>query len=301
MKLQRISNKPILEPRANIPWEKSAVLNAAAIHDGSHFHLFYRAVAHNPGSLNESCIGHAISRDGIHFDRFDTPILANKQAPEESRGVEDPRITKIGDTYHLSYVAWDTRRSVISRATSNDLKTWTRRGIMFPYEQFGNNKNAALFPEKIGGRYALIHRPMGFAWDDHDYPLDMWMSFSDDLKQWDGHRRLLRARRGEIAWEHGKIGLGGAPHKTARGWLMIYHAMAGNTYRLGCAMLDIKDPTKVLWRTDEPILEPELDWEKNGDVSNVVFTCGSVLLGDELWVYYCGADSRIGLAKCIFR
>lgn len=297
MKLVRVGTEPLLKPRAAVPWEKDAVFNAAAAHDGKLFHLLYRGVAHNPGARNESCIGHAWSEDGIHFERSEEPVLRNKLCPEETCGVEDPRLAKIDGVYHLSYVSWNKRQIQISRATSTDLKSWSRQGVMFGHELFGNNKNASLFPERIGGRYALIHRPMGF--DGELWPLDVWLSYSDDLKSWSGHRRMLRARREECAWEYAKIGLGAQPIKTPSGWLLIYHAVDRSmTYRLGAALLDLERPEKVLKRTDFPILEPEAPWELKGDVPNVVFTCGAVLLGSELWVYYGGADTVIGLAKC---
>jgi len=124
------------------------------------------------------------------------------------------------------------------------------------------------------------------------------MSTSPDLRTWRGHRRLLRARRGEVAWEHQKIGLDAPPIRVPEGWLMLYHAVDANMiYRLGLVLLDGENPTRVLKRTDEPILQPEAEWEVEGDVKNVVFTCGAVLLGDDLWVYYGGADTVIGLAK----
>jgi predicted GH43/DUF377 family glycosyl hydrolase len=293
MKLKRVGNEPILTPRKNVPWEKDAVLNAAAIHAEGKFHLFYRAVAHNPGDPNRSCIGHAWSTDGVHFERADEPILRPGECPEETQGVEDPRITKLGDTYHLVYTSYNLKQIQISRATSKDLVHWMRHGIMFGCDQMGNNKNGGLFPEKIDGRYALIHRPM-----DRGEPHEMWLSMSDDLVTWKHHRRLLRARRGEVDWEYTKIGIGAPPHKTDSGWLMVYHAVDRKfVYRLGLVLLDLKDPTKVLKRTNEPILEPAADWEVKGDVGNVVFTCGTILLGNELWVYYGGADTVIGLAK----
>ena len=298
MKLKRVGNKPILEPRKDIPWEKSAVLNTAAIYAKGAYHLFYRGVAHNPGAHNRSCLGHAWSRDGVHFKRVDVPFLRNNTRSDNTVGVEDPRIVKIQDTYYLTYVAWDAKRTQIGLATSKDLERWKDHGIIFGYELFGNNKNATLFPEKINGQYALIHRPMGFEWENPSTPLDMWLSFSADLKHWNGHRRLLRARCGEVAWEYAKIGLGAPPIKTKQGWLMIYHAVdAKMVYRLGLVLLDLKDPTRVLKRTEKPILQPEIGWEVEGDVKNVVFTCGAVLKGTELWVYYGCADTVIGLAK----
>jgi predicted GH43/DUF377 family glycosyl hydrolase len=298
MKLKRVGKEPILEPRKNVAWEQSAVLNSAAVHAGGKFHLFYRGVAHYPNARNRSCIGHAWSTDGVHFDRADEPILRNNTRPENTVGVEDPRLVKIGDTYHLAFVMWNQKHTQVGLATSKDLVRWKDCGLIFGHEQFGNNKNATLFPEKIDGHYALIHRPMGFSWGGESHPLDMWLSLSKDLKTWHGHRRLLRARRGEVDWEYTKIGLGAPPFKTKAGWLMIYHAVdRSSVYRLGLVLLDLKDPAKVLRRTDKPILQPEVGWEIRGDVKNVVFTCGAVLLGTELWVYYGGADTVIGLAK----
>jgi len=200
--------------------------------------------------------------------------------------------------YHLCYVTWNEVTANIGLATSTDLFHWEDHGIIFGHEQFGNNKNASLWPRKIDGRYALIHRPMGFAWGYDPHPLDMWLSLSDDLKTWTGHRRLLRARCGEVAWEETKIGLGAPPFETPAGWLMVYHAVDANyVYRLGLVLLDRDNPTRVLRRTEAPILEPEAEWELKGDTGNVVFTCGAALLGSQLWVYYGGADTVIGLAR----
>jgi predicted GH43/DUF377 family glycosyl hydrolase len=295
--LTRVGDGPILTPRKHIAWEKDAVLNTAAIHDGKLFHLFYRGITHTP-RRNMSCIGHAWSEDGLHFERADEPVLRNGTSPDRTQGVEDPRIVRIGDTYYLCYVTWNEVHANVGLATSKDLWTWEDRGIVFSYEQFGHNKNATLWPEKIEGRYALIHRPMGFGWGDMAHPLDMWLSMSPDLNEWSGHRRLLRARRGEVDWEYEKIGLGAPPFRTDRGWLMVYHAVDKRyVYRLGLVLLGLDDPTKVIKRTSAPILEPEAPWERAGDVSNVVFTCGAVLLGTDLRVYYGGADTVIGLAR----
>lgn len=298
MKLQRVLDRPILSPRKNIWWESDAVFNAAAIHDGKHFHLFYRGVTHKP-QKNRSSIGHAWSEDGIHFTCDDEPVLKFGDVPEETIGVEDPRITKIGDKYYLVYCAYNGKCQ-LCLATSTDLKTWKRQGILYSYDYMGHNKNGGLFPEKIGGRYALIHRPMGVEFNDHgnEVPVHMWISYSADMKTWEDHKLLIEARRDTVPWEYRKIGIGGAPIKTDAGWLVLYHAVCKERiYRLGLVLLDKDDPTKILKRTDEPIFEPQLEWELKGDVANVVFSCGTVLMGDELWVYYGGADTVIGLAK----
>jgi len=285
LRLHRVGDKPIMTPRHDVPWEKSAVLNAAAIHDGGKFHLLYRAVAHNPGDPNRSCIGYAVSEDGIHFARLDEPVLASNVVPEEVQGVEDPRVTKIGDTFYMLYTAYDGARTQVALATSADLIHWQRHGVVIPDTLFGNNKDAALFPEKIGGRYCMLHRPVP----------DIYLAFSDDLLHWTDHVRIMQP---EFEWEAEKIGAGAQPIKTEKGWLLIYHGVDKKLwYRLGAALLDLDDPTRVIARQPEWILQPEADWEIVGDVNNVVFTCGAVLLDRELWVYYGAADTVIGLAK----
>ncbi|MBI5833334.1 MAG: glycosidase [Armatimonadetes bacterium] len=297
MKLQRVGSGPVLTPRAEVAWEKNAVLNTAAIEVNGVTHLFYRAVAHNPGDPNRSVIGHAWSEDGIHFDRAAEPVLWSATCPEDAQGVEDPRITLLDGLYYLTYTAYDGSRTLSSLAVSTDLVHWERRGTLLPFEPFGSNKNSALFPEKIGGRYCLLHRPMGGATGTYE-PNQVYGCYSDDVKTFDSHRVLLPARRGQIDWEYTKNGIGGSPHRVDEGWLLVYHAVdAKMVYRLGLALLDADDPFRILKQTDEPILQPEVGWEIEGDVNNVVFTCGSILRGTELSVYYGGADTVIGLAR----
>ncbi|MBN1248689.1 MAG: glycosidase [Anaerolineae bacterium] len=287
--LARVGDGPILRPRPEVPWEKDAVLNAAVIYDTTldrgPFHMLYRAVAHNPGDPNRSSIGYAWSEDGVHFERRDEPVLRPNVVPAESQGVEDPRMVKLGDTFYMTYTAYDLVWAQIALATSKDLIHWERQGIIIGHELFGFNKDAAIFPEKIGGRYCMMHRP----------DPDIYLAFSDDLQTWTDHVCILQP---EYEWEVTKIGGGAQPIKTDKGWLMIYHGVdADRWYRLGVAMLDLKDPTRVIARQAAPILEPQMDWELVGDVNNVVFTCGAVLLERELWVYYGSADTVIGLAK----
>lgn len=299
MILTRSSKGPVLKPRPELPWEKDSVLNAAAVHADDRFHMLYRAVAHNPGDMNRSCIGYAWSDDGENFERLDTPVLASREVSAESRGCEDPRVTRLNGSYYMCYTAWDDRESRIALAVSDDLRRWTRKGILLDYKVFGHNKNSALLPEKIGGRYALLHRPMGFGEFfalSPDVPLNIMISFSDDLKDWCDHHVVMEAQPG--TWNERKIGIAGPPILVDEGWLLVFHGVdRRNTYRLGIALLDRDDPTIVLKRQAEPILEPEEGWEQVGDVPNVVFSCGGVLLGDELWVYYGGADTVIGLAR----
>ena len=149
------------------------------------------------------------------------------------------------------------------------------------------NKDASLFPEKINGRYLMFHRR----------PPHIWIAYSNDLVHWVDHTIVMKALPGS-SWENNKIGISGPPIKTNTGWFLIYHGVSNDmVYRQGAALLDLDDPSRVLARQSEPILEPELDWELFGHVNNVVFSCGQVVLGNEIFVYYAGADNAIGLAQ----
>lgn len=277
IKLLRYVGNPILKPDREHPWEALNVFNAAVAHDNGLFHMLYRA----QGMDYVSSIGYAVSEDGFHWSRLDKPVLepANRF---ETKGVEDPRITRIGETFYLAYTAYSEHGTRVSLAASKNLIAWERLGIILPDE---DNKDAALFPEKIGGRYCLLHRR----------PPDIWLARSDDLLHWTDHQIIMRPRPGD--WEAMKVGAAGPPIKTDQGWLFIYHGVdRHHVYRLGVALLDLNDPAVVLKRQEEPILEPEEEWELNGDVPNVVFSCGQVMTDDALYVYYGGADRVIGVA-----
>lgn len=287
-KLKRVSDQPILSPNPAHEWEATAVFNCAVIYDNSLVHMIYRATdITSNGSQGKyiNSFGYAVSTDGVNFNRLEQPILKN-DIPQEARGPEDPRIVKIGDTFYMMYTGYGGRFGGdyrISLATSKNLIDWQRQGVMLDEA----NKDASLFPEKIGGKYLMFHRR----------PPDIWLASSDDLQHWNQHQLVMKALPNSV-WENEKIGIGGPPIKTADGWLLIYHGVSkDHRYSLGIALLDLDDPTKVIARQVEPILEPELDWEVNGYVPNVVFSCGQVVIGNELFVYYGGADTVIGVAK----
>lgn len=287
IKLERISDQPILTPREDYEWEKSAVFNAAAVYHNGLFHLLYRTSdnpPHEKYGTYISRIGYAVSIDGIHFYRWDKPIFEGEHV-QEQRGVEDPRIVKIDDMFYMTYTGFGGRFEGdyrIMMAYSKDLIKWERMGVVLDEP----NKDAALFPEKIGARYAMFHRR---------YP-NIWIAFSDDLLHWTDHTEVLKIR--ENSWESSRVGIAGPPIKTEQGWVVIYHAAdENNVYRLGIALLDLNDPTKVLYRQPEPILEPELPWEINGYIPNVVFSCGQAEVGDDIWLYYGGADTVIGVTR----
>lgn len=288
IKLKRVSQKPVLVPNSGSTWEAGAVYNCAAVYKDKLVHLVYRATdITSNGSMGKyiNNLGYAVSSDGINFNRLRDPIMVNDIA-QEARGPEDPRIVEIDGTYHMMYTGFGGRFPGdyrISYATSSNLITWQRHGIVLDEA----NKDASLFPEKIGGKYMLLHRR----------PPDIWMAFSEDLKNWDEHRILMKAIP-DSDWENEKIGIAGPPIKTESGWLLIYHGVSkSHTYSLGIAELDLENPSQVISRQSEPILEPELDWEINGHVPNVVFSCGQVIKDGELYVYYGAADTVIGVAN----
>lgn len=286
IRLRRLSQDPILLPKAENQWERAAVFNAAAIYDNGLFHLIYRASDIGPHPRYGeyvSRLGYAVSYDGINFMRLDKPIMTN-DTEQELRGVEDPRIVKIDGIYYMMYIAYGGRYEGdfrICLATSTNLIKWEKKGIVLDE----TNKDASLFPEKIDGKFVMLHRR---------YP-DIWIAFSDDLQTWYGHTPIMKPIPGN--WDSVKVGIAGPPVKVKDGWLLIYHAADENSvYRLGAALLDLSDPTKVLARQKEPILEPELEWERNGYVPNVVFSCGNAVKDDTIYVYYGGADTVMGVA-----
>lgn len=288
IKLERVSDQPILTPNPNNPWEAGAVFNCAAVYKDDLVHLIYRATdITSKGSQGRytNHLGYAVSSDGINFNRLNEPILRN-DVEQEARGPEDPRIVMIDDSYHMMYTGFGGRFPGdyrISYATSKNLISWKRHGIVLNEP----NKDASLFPERIGGKYLLLHRR----------PPNIWMSSSEDLKKWEDHKILMRAIP-ESNWESEKIGIAGPPIKTDLGWILIYHGVSkANWYRLGIANLDLGDPSQVISRQQEPILEPELEWEIHGHVPNVVFSCGQVIIDDALVVYYGAADTVIGAAS----
>jgi predicted GH43/DUF377 family glycosyl hydrolase len=276
MELTRCTENPILAPKTEYVWERRAVFNCGAtVHSGL-VHLIYRAV----DPVLRSSLGYAVSQDGVHFSRLDRPVLW-REGQFETRGVEDPRITPIEGRFYMLYTAYSSHGTRVSLVSSANLVSWRRHGVVLPDE---DNKDAALFPERIGGRYVMLHRR----------PPDIWIAFSSDLLHWHGHQIAMRP---EQAWEVNKIGAAGPPLKTAQGWLLLYHGVDERlVYRLGVALLDAEDPTRVVARQEEPILEPEDPWEHRGDVPHVVFSCGAVEWEGSYYVYYGAADSVICLA-----
>ncbi len=288
IKLQRLSDKPILSPKKENNWEKGAVFNCAAIYHNDLVHMVYRATditSNGQEGKYINSLGYAVSSDGIFFNRLEQPILKNT-VPQELRGPEDPRIVKIDNTFYMMYTGYGGRFDGdyrICLATSKNLIKWRRHGVMFDEP----NKDASLFPEKINNKYIMFHRR---------HP-SIWIAYSDNLKNWQNHTVVMNPVPNS-KWENIKVGIAGPPIKTPQGWLLIYHGVgSGPRYSLGIALLDLENPSKVIARQSEPILEPELDWEIDGYVPNVVFSCGQAIIDNQVFVYYGGADTAIGVAK----
>ena len=219
--------------------------------------------------------------------------------PEELWGIEDPRITYVPELqqYAVAYTSYSKGGPGVSLALTKDFRTFERYGVIMSPD----DKDAALLPYRIGGLWALIHRPMT--------PLGahIWISYSPDLRHWGGHRVMMEARKGAW-WDANKIGLSSPPIETPNGWLVLYHGVkqtaSGSLYRVGLALFDLQKPDVCLLRGDSWIFGPETDYERGGDVHDVVFPCGHTISpdGDTINIYYGAGDSCIALAqgKCAF-
>lgn len=214
---------------------------------------------------------------------------------EEHWGIEDPRITKIGDEYFIVNVGYSAAGPLVCLARTRDFVHFDRKGVLMPPE----DKDAALFPTMFADRWALIHRPAPAM---AGVGAHICLSFSPDLRYWGDSRILLAARRGAW-WDANKVGLGPPPLLTSGGWLLCHHGVrvtaSGSIYRIGLALLDRDDPTRVLARGNEWLLGPHESYERGGDLPGVVFPCGWVLRDDEdtLHIYYGAADSVVCVAE----
>lgn len=225
----------------------------------------------------------AWSDDGVHFTVEPKPTLMG-YGELESFGIEDCRVTEMEGTYYLTYTAVSPSGIGVGLISTTDWQEFTRHGVIFPT----NNKDCALFPERVGGQYVALHRPSNVYIGGHY----IWISFSPDLEHWGHHQCLAWSRPG--LWDSARIGAGAEPIKTERGWLAIYHgANEDHRYCLGALLLDLSDPTKVLARSFEPIMEPLAPYEQTGFFGNVVFTNGHILDGDTVTVYYGASDEVI--------
>ena len=288
----RAKENPILKPIPEHPWESKAVFNAAAIDIDETIHLVYRAV----GEDGISRLGYAATKNGIKITERSKAPIYEPRADFESRGCEDPRLTRIGNTIYMAYTAFDGQnpwRAALSIISVKDFAArrwdkWSPPQLITP--DIVQDKDTCILPETVGGQYMLLHRIDPQICADFLDTLDFKKSRLTRCIEIMGPRPGM--------WDSQKIGIAGPPIKTKKGWLLIYHGVSKTgTYRLGAVLLDLKNPSIVISRSVDTIFEPLEEYERVGMVRNAVFSCGAVVRGDTILIYYGGADTVLGVAK----
>ncbi len=301
--LAKHKKNPIISPRKEHAWESHQTFNPAALYEGGNVHLLYRAIGDNGLSV----VGYASSPDGMHIkDRAPHPVYVAMNPPKRHKiaqpihyssggswgGCEDPRIVKIDNRVYMTFVAFDGWGSVQMALTSIDLNDflakkwrWKRPILVSPPGEI--HKNWVLFPEKIKGKYAILHSISPKILIDYFDNLDTF----DDRPYIKSYYAKAPHKR---QWDTWVRGAGAPPIKTKYGWLLLYHAMDEsdpNRYKLGAMILDAKNPTKILYRSKKPILEPDESYENEGHKAGVIYSCGAVTIKGKLFIYYGGADT----------
>lgn len=242
-----------------------------------------RSLRHG-GTVYLSTLSHlrlAWSEEGVNFEVETSPTIAGQGALERY-GVEDCRVTEIDGAYYLTYTQVSPDGYGVGLISTLDWRRFTRHGMILPPP----NKDCALFPERVDGEYLALHRPSTIGLGGNF----IWLARSPDLTHWGAHTCLVRTRPG--MWDSARVGAGASPIRTPRGWLEIYHgADEKNRYCLGAVLLDLGDPTKIVARSRQPIMEPLADYERTGFFGNVVFTNGHTVDGNVITVYYGAADA----------
>jgi predicted GH43/DUF377 family glycosyl hydrolase len=289
---QRLSNQPIISPLGD-GWESAGTFNPAVLKRNGKIVMLYRA----QDKAGTSRLGYAESSDGIRFARWPAPVFSPETDYEQNGGVEDPRLVEIAETYYLTYTGYNKKDAQLCLAVSQDLLHWERKGVILPAYKgkwnVGWTKSGAILPEKINGKYWMYW--LGTSADKTD---QMGLSYSSDLVHWTEalDTPVLPRRSGKF--DSRVVEPGPAPILTPKGIVLIYNGADDNlVYRTGVAVFDRNDPRKLLSRTDVPILSPEMQWERIGQVPNVVFVEGMVQEGNEYFFYYGAADKYVGVAR----
>ena len=325
-----VKKEGILLNKTALGFENEGVLNPAVIKDGNEIHLFYRAVSKG----NYSTIGYCKLSDPMTVEkRLDMPIIF-PQVDYESHGIEDPRIVKIDDLYYLSYTVYDGINALGALATSTDLKVWNKVGIIVPQVAYGEfrhlagiksplndkylryneheqiqqkqgkkvllwDKNVIFFPRKINGKFHFLHRIKPdiqiVCFDNlQDLTVEFWQNY---FLHFNENIVLAPKHWHEVSY----VGGGCPPIETEHGWLLIYHGVHdtvnGYIYSACAALLDLENPQKELSRLPNSLFKPEEPWELAGEVNNVCFPTGTVLIDDTLYIYYGAADEQIAVAS----
>jgi predicted GH43/DUF377 family glycosyl hydrolase len=297
----RAPEQPILEPRQGTDfwWERNGIFNPGVAEYHNKILLLYRAY----DDFRISRLGLAHSEDGEHFTALPHPIIdTDPTDPHERLGIEDPRITHMDGTYYIihtsasyhrigeesdvrgigEHIPWRVR---VGMHTTTDFHSFKHWGVILP--DFPA-KNASLLPAKFNDRFALYYRELT------DEGETLKLSYTPDFKEWSEPQTILWPEK--LPWHNFKVGTGSQAMLTNDGFLMVYHAIdEKKAYRLGLILFDRHDPAKIIWYSDF-ILEPEMPYELEGYVPNVVYTCGALIRGTELWIYYGAADRVIGRA-----
>lgn len=292
---RRFSGNPILTSRYEFSCEGQSVFNPAAIYLDDRVHILYRCESKD----RTSRVGYASSRDGFHVDeRLNIPIYGPREPFEQktkpgNSGCEDPRLTRIGDKIYMLYTAYDgyvPRVAITSIHVDDFLEKqwhWSTPKIISP--SGAHDKNSCIFPRKVKDKYVMLHRIDGC----------IYINFLDSLTFDDGvflEQKETLFMPSDVGENTLRIGACAAPIETEKGWLFFYHMIVDGVYKVGILLLDLDDPRIILRRTDSPVLEPEMQCEKVGDVNNVVFPCGVIRIKDDIFLYYGGADKVVSVA-----
>jgi predicted GH43/DUF377 family glycosyl hydrolase len=305
----RHKNNPILSPPEYSDWEAVGTFNPAAVMDDSgKVHMVYRAI----GNDGMSRFGYAVSNDGINFgDKSPYPIFVMR-SPRPGHlqkfdpvmypsggswgGAEDPRMVRMDGTIYLTFNAfdgWDFIRMAISSISENDFfdNKWKWSEPIFISAPGTISKNWVMFPEKINGKFAILHSIVP----------EVQIEYVNSLQDLSHGRVVIKSHFGQkkprLTWDTWLRGVGPPPVKTEKGWLVLYHATTkgDGRYKLGAMLLDLNNPTKVTYRSRGPVLEPD-EWYENDWKAGVVYACGAVVKGGDLFVYYGGGDKHVCVA-----
>ncbi|TSA49953.1 glycosidase [archaeon] len=285
--LVRSAHNPLI-CASDMPYQANAVFNVGSADLGDQVLLLLRVESRS----GRSHLTVARSRDGVTDWQIEKePLSPGGDRAYEEYGAQDCRITRVDElgAWVLDYTAYSQYGPAVAVATTRDFVKVEPLGVAFP----PSNKDAAIFPRRINGRYAMLHRPL--AQDGN-----IWIAYSPDLVHWGENNVVLPLHPGPW-WDGSRVGTGIPPIETEYGWLILYHGIknmpSGPIYRVGAALLDLDEPSRLIAHTRHWLFGPEEPYERTGDVPNVVFPCGGFVRGEDLWVYYGAADSSICLAK----
>ena len=289
MEIIKYDKNPVLT-KENVPFKVNSIFNPGAVKFNGKYMLLCRVEM----PIGRSSFVLAESEDGYNFKVANKPTLVSEDHKDcyeyVEWGIEDSRITQIDDKFYLTYTGYSKHQPLVILSETSDFVNFK---ILGPISE-PSNKDCALFPEKINGYYWKVDRPSA------ESRRDIWLSKSPDLIHWGGHKILMQPAQG--TWEQDKVGSSSNPVKTKDGWLMLYHGVRsfgiGAIYKIGVVLMDLEKPWIIKGKSKEPIISPDLDYERIGDVNNVVFSNGWILEDNgDIKIYYSGADTNICLAE----